>query len=167
MSQINRPPIGLQSLLGSQNFGVNPNDLAQQVIGNVDLTSFWAQQTLKFTQVETTTAGVGSVAEAEVPNGKIWGILTAAFREEILAVNDDMNISIGIDDSAGGVSFSIVAFNQQANVQVASPAYFATVWNPPNLFWLPSGYNIRGISNSSSALSRDFSLDVTHYELDV
>lgn len=47
MSQINRPPTGLQQLLGSQNFGVNPDNLARDVMGVVNLYPFYAAQTLR------------------------------------------------------------------------------------------------------------------------
>ena len=41
MSKINRPPLGLQQLLGSQNFGVNPTELEQSVKGTIDLFPFF------------------------------------------------------------------------------------------------------------------------------
>ena len=47
MSKINRPPVGLQFLLGSQNFGENPSHLAQQVTPTLDLFEFYATELLR------------------------------------------------------------------------------------------------------------------------
>lgn len=47
MSKINTPPIGLQSLLGSQSFGDNPSDLLQQVRPAIDLLPFWGSTKLE------------------------------------------------------------------------------------------------------------------------
>lgn len=48
MSQINRPPLGLQQLLGSQNFGDNPDQLAQNVQPSLDLFPFYASTLLRY-----------------------------------------------------------------------------------------------------------------------
>ena len=37
MSKVNTPPIGLQTLLGSQSFGENPDELLKEIRGAVDL----------------------------------------------------------------------------------------------------------------------------------
>lgn len=58
MSQINTPPLGLQQLMGSQNFGDNPSDLAQQVIPTVDLTPFLATRKIRH---KTTSGGRSDV----------------------------------------------------------------------------------------------------------
>lgn len=52
MSKINTPPIGLQQLLGSQNFGDNPDDLLQQVRSVVDLIPFWGAQHMEVSRTE-------------------------------------------------------------------------------------------------------------------
>lgn len=47
MSRINRPPLGLQQILGSQNFGVNPTELKQDVQPTVDLLPFYGAGLLR------------------------------------------------------------------------------------------------------------------------
>lgn len=165
MSQINRPPVGLQSLLGSQNFGDNPSDLAQQVLPQIDLFPFWAQQSLELAYETATSAGNGSIIELRVPDGKIWGMLGADFGEDMIVANDDCKNAIAVDKGSGGVDFAVVASINE-NVQALN-GFTYCVWNPPMIFWLPSGSLVRGISNSSNASSRDFSMGAIYYELDV
>lgn len=73
MSQVNKPPLGLQDFLGSQNFGKNPSELAQTLIPTLDLFPF-----LSVYDLETTTGATESVfndkslAEITVPEGEFW-----------------------------------------------------------------------------------------------
>lgn len=47
MTQINRPPLGLQGLLGTQSFGQNPGEALQEVRPIVDMLPFWQTQLLR------------------------------------------------------------------------------------------------------------------------
>jgi len=169
MSQINRPPVGLQGLLGSQNFGQNPNDLAQQVLPIVDLFPFWSSQTLKFDKQTGTSAGGGSLIETQVPTDKTWGVLSCAFALSMATLNLDYNMQIAIDENATGTEFFVVASRTQVgNLKADIP--IAALYQPRHIVWLPPGYVIRGVFNSDGtgdASVKTFELDTVYYELDV
>ncbi len=46
MSQVNRVPRGLQSVLNSQNFGRNPDELGQTIVPIIDIGRFYEAETL-------------------------------------------------------------------------------------------------------------------------
>lgn len=165
MSQINRPPIGLQGLLGSKNFGVNPSDLNQQVVPIVDLFDFWASQTLRYIKETAVTAGVGNVINTVVPSDKVWMPLSVAFLADVDNTGHDTNYQIRLDENTlGNVSFT-VASEKLENPQVTY-THFPTIWQPVVPFFLPAGYAIRGWIDSNSAIARDYELDVVVYEID-
>ena len=167
MSQINRPPVGLQSLLGSKNFGANPSDLAQQVIPIADLFPFWASQTLRFDKQTGTSSGAGSLIEVQVPSGKTWGILSCAFQCESTPANDDFILSVAIDENLTGTDWYIVASEVNGG-NLDGGILPSVVWTPPQLFWLPPEYSLRGILDTGSTVAtRDFELHTVYYELDV
>ena len=63
MSQIHRPPRGLQHLLGSQSFGKNPDELAQVVQPTIDITSLYASELLKTAEIQSAVTGTGLIGE--------------------------------------------------------------------------------------------------------
>lgn len=168
MSQINRPPIGLQSLLGSKNFGENPSNLAQQVLPAVDMFPFWASQVLKFEKVSGNSTGVGSLIETQVPNGKTWGVLSCAFLLEHLGgAAEDQVMSIALDETLTGTDwFTVAQLTNPGNVD--DGLFEICIWQPSHIFWLPPLYGIRGILDSAAAAQdRQFELQTVYYELDV
>lgn len=166
MSQINRPPIGLQSLLGSKNFGQNPSELAQQVVPTVDLYPFWASQQLRFNRdTVTAVAGQGSVVETTLPQDETWGILSVAFGAEILiSASDDFGIRIALDETITGTDNFVVAFAEQSN---PDGDFSWVIWQPPVGFFLTPGYVIRGIFYGNNLAAKDFELHTIYYKLEV
>lgn len=77
MSRIQSPPRGLQDLLGTQNFGQNPNELSQTVVPVVNMGNFY-QLDKTFTPRQTVNFPVspgvqpGDRAVIEVPAGQMW-----------------------------------------------------------------------------------------------
>jgi hypothetical protein len=65
MSQINRPALGLQQLLGSQNFGDNPNDLSQIVAPTLDMLPFFGSGILRLRRVSGQLAGEGEISSIQ------------------------------------------------------------------------------------------------------
>jgi len=65
MSQINRPPLGLQNLLGSQNFGDNPRELAGAVAPTLDMMSFYGSGILRMRRISGALATEGEIAQYE------------------------------------------------------------------------------------------------------
>ena len=65
MSQINRPPLGLQQLLGSQNFGDNPAELGQVVAPTIDLLPFFGSGILRLRRVSGSRINEGEIVSLE------------------------------------------------------------------------------------------------------
>lgn len=73
MSRINRVPLGLQDLLGSQNFGDNPSELGSVVAPTLDMTNFLRAERRWFAQASAFAIAVdGQVTAIQVPQGEIW-----------------------------------------------------------------------------------------------
>lgn len=66
MSQINRPPIGLQQLLGSQNFGDNPPQLGGVVAPTLDLLPFYGAGTIRYKQTSGARVNTGIISSVPV-----------------------------------------------------------------------------------------------------
>lgn len=170
MSQINRPPIGLQSLLGSKNFGQNPSDLSQQVLPTVDLFPFWATQQLRFAKEEQTTAGGDNapVVSIQVPEGETWAVISATMERKLTLSTTNIGMNIAIDDGLTGANwFTVAAMDEPLVVTMTNIDRVFVNWTPPILFWLPSGYAIRGINQSDPAEVADYALDLVYYKLEV
>ena len=166
MSQINTPPFGLQSLLGSKNFGDNPGELLQEVRPMVDLLPFWGSQFFKALQVTATSAGQGVLVSTQVPEGKNWMIISATAGMEVLSSGDDLTSWVAVDPSPNGSESHVVASFSIINPNTPGSPVYAT-WQPPFPFLLPSGYVLQGGVWSANLTPRDVSLDVLYYELSV
>ena len=79
MSKINRPPLGLQGLLGSQNFGVNPDDLLREVRGTIDMLPFWGATQLRQKRLSGGRTTTGLIVSQEVIAGETWLLLGVGF----------------------------------------------------------------------------------------
>lgn len=73
---INRAPVGLLGLLDMKSQGENPPQLAETVIGALDLTQLYALQTRALISQASTVTGLGVTAGAFtnllVPQGELW-----------------------------------------------------------------------------------------------
>ena len=81
MSRINRVPLGLQDLLGSQNLGQNPSDLSQVVAPTHDMFPHWAMERLvqhRTTGSEVTAAGAQAGQNITIPEGEAWIMVFAS-----------------------------------------------------------------------------------------
>ena len=66
MSRINRPPLGLQGLLDSQNFGENPSELGAIVRPTIDLFPFYGTQLLRSSNIVGSKTGAGLIEQLTV-----------------------------------------------------------------------------------------------------
>lgn len=66
MSKINRPPLGLQQLLGSQNFGTNPADLEGKVRPTIELLPFYGAGVLRHAQTSGARVAAGDVCSVNL-----------------------------------------------------------------------------------------------------
>jgi len=103
VSQINKPPIGLQSFLDSKNFGKNPSQLSDVVAGTVDLFPFLGVYDL-FSEVSGphTIAADGNFATVTVPTGQVWLLESVGIHCKVLtagAAGDGGRFSCAFDQT--------------------------------------------------------------------
>jgi len=67
-------PVGLLSMLGSQNFGVNPKELAEVVSPVVDLSDLYLLQFQQSVSGAVGVPGVGFNLAITVPAGQMWRV---------------------------------------------------------------------------------------------
>lgn len=73
---IQRPPVGMLSLLGSKGTGFNPTELLDGVVPIIDLTAFYQAQDISSTlETGAATNVVGNGAFTTVPQGEYWQLL--------------------------------------------------------------------------------------------
>ena len=111
MSRINQPPFGLQSLLGSQNFGDNPSELAQTVVPLIDLWPFLSAEKIRYARGASTLNARGDSVSVTVPEGELWMPLTISAR---LSGNND----------AGTVWAGALCWNEPPASTIAAPNFF-------------------------------------------
>ena len=87
MGRINTTPGGLQSLLGSTNFGDNPSDLAVVTAPTLEQFQFLAQQKVYFARNTSTLASRGSAVQVTVAEGEIWKPIAI-----MMALNGNINV---------------------------------------------------------------------------
>lgn len=100
MSRINRPPSGLQQLLGSQNFGENPDELLQEVRPVIDCLPFFGADLLKVARASGANVNEGLVASAEF-FGRVAIVGVSMHYASGLAANENMVIGIALSNIAG------------------------------------------------------------------
>lgn len=75
-SPLLRPPYGLQNLLDSQNFGLNPNEINREAQPTVDLGMHLKMPLLRrATAVNTSVTSINESVEVIVPNEELWELL--------------------------------------------------------------------------------------------
>lgn len=101
MSQINQVPVGLQSLLGSKNFGRNPADLTQAVIPTLELLPFYSQQRMSLAQQELNVTSAGQGISIEVPGNEMW--LAYHLTAHVFGVNanEEVSYELSLKDNPG------------------------------------------------------------------
>lgn len=130
MSKINRPPLGLQQLLGSQNFGENPSDLKQDVQPVLEMFPLYGSGLLRVAE------GTGSrTTEGLIVNTEFFGhsaIVSCSLR----SVNDFTNaeaiaMSFALTNITGfdpAERINIASFNQSPR-ETGWPATSRPCWS--------------------------------------
>lgn len=169
MSAINRPPLGLQGLLGSQNFGDNPSDLLQQVRPTIDLFPFLGSQVLSQRQIQGGRVDQGLIVTQPVESGEVWAIVGASgFCDPSGPGPYTLSMAIGLNDlnnvsAVGGTHY--MAQTRQATGQAGN--HFQSVsWNPPQPLILESDTAIELWWMSANLAAPDTcTLSVLYYAL--
>lgn len=114
MSRINRTPGGLQTLLGSQNFGDNPSELGPVVAPTLDLLPFYGSEVLRSQYIQGTRASEGEVART-------------ALGGRVAVIGASARIVAGVV-GAGYVQFSI-GLTKVSGEDPSKPVFLATSEN--------------------------------------
>lgn len=138
MSQINRPPKGLQDVLGSKNFGVNPNQLSQSVVPTVDIGQFYTADLMDIARDDVTNLTLLDQAELTIPTGEVWFVYKLNLYGN--DANNDFTTRAYIDLPRNNVAGTPDAFHLEPMIYDASAVGVDqfTVERPLNA-WFPSG----------------------------
>lgn len=165
MSKINQTPIGLQSLLGNVNQGVNPSELDGNVSPGVDLLPFWGYEKTKFRVVGGSVAHtVGQGTEMVVPTGEVW-LPIAVSADSFNLTTQEGILALHITDNLGATRTVIAQSAFQAdsgNTQrVACGVIFST------RFLMGAGMRFRAEWNSAigPATNSTMNIDLTYYSI--
>jgi hypothetical protein len=139
VSQINRPPQGLQYLLGSQNFGVNPNELITTIQPTVDVSDMLASQLVRSASGSGARVDEGEVCAIEFFD-TVRLLSVSAYSSASLTSNEIIDASFNLTQISGDQPDRrkvIWATAHQLSWQAgAVPAYGFTL---PEPMTLPAG----------------------------
>ena len=152
MSQINRPPRGLQDLLGSQNLGQNPADLAVIVQPTVDMLPYWAiEAQLVFAQTAGNLGAPAAVINSyTVPNGEIWFPITMSGQGAYNAPADQGGFHLETVRSAplgGSLSQPVILASVVGPAGLVIGHQFSVAFSWPRLVGYPSGCLFRSVTD--------------------
>lgn len=166
MSRINRPPNGLQQLLGSQNFGDNPNELEKSVQPTLDMFGFYGAGLLR-----QENAGVIQAAPAGPVTGfefkQYSAIVSASFHiDQTSGGSGNVALGIGLTEVAGEYPNEhnlIVATNPSNYINNSYPTAAVKFDRPlivePGI-WIFGHLLYAGLTGA-----QDFRLNVLYYDL--
>jgi hypothetical protein len=173
-TKINQPATGLQSLLGTQAFGDNPNLLDQLASPVVDLLPFLGQQLLTSQRIAADVVGIGPGASATVPAGEAWIPVHASAKVNYnildggAAVHLYYTLRVRLNAITAGVPFVVVASLDTIIQQVVAglTGGHGIEWNPPQrtIFGPGSIFQVV-VDDKDSVNSSPTDLNIIYYKL--
>lgn len=166
-SKVNATPIGLQSLLGNVNQGVNPHELNHEIQPIVDLLPFWSSRRLiKESDTQSLSIVHGQGINLTVPEGELWLPIAAHFEcGNFATATDDISLTVGIVPplNVGMVSFnSTDVLNNPGSAGSTARACIAF----PQAFILSGGWSVRGeINGASNTTARNCTLETLYVKM--
>lgn len=169
MSRINRPPLGLQGLLGSQNLGVNPDELGQQVLPTLDIFPFYGAQLTTHFSIPGGRTTEGTIVSKVIPAGEMWGLIgVGAVCAGITGAGGDIQLSIQLAQLPGNAP-------GQFHPLVTGPLQTVNATNVPTLslvlpfpLLLEPNTEIFLVADVNTLAAADsFRLSILYYKLDV
>ena len=115
MGQVNRIPNGFLDLLGVESLGRNPPAFADAIQPMVNLTEFYAAQTLSSHEEDFNHTAAGDQVIVRVPSEETWFLRSVSVRADGLASTSEIEVwEFGIQDTArnstgGATEESIIA----------------------------------------------------------
>lgn len=131
-SQINRPPLGLQQLLGSQNFGQNPPELKADVQSTVELLPFYGSGLLRMESNAGARTAKGEVSSV-VLDGRVALLHASLEIYNPLTAPEDIGASISMRNISGNdpTTNCILHSTQDSYTNPAEPVLSWYSWPNP------------------------------------
>ena len=138
MSAINRPPLGLQGLLGSKNFGDNPSELARTVQPTLDMLPFMGGTTLRGNRISGGRTTLGLIAQLPVPSDEVWAMiaLSCGRAAGFTGGGGSIKVALSIDNTAGPFSGHTQFISESPEETVAGTEWFTHSLMFPTPLWL-------------------------------
>ena len=166
MSQINRVPWGLQSLLGSKNFGRNPSQLVEAVQPTLDMSGHLSYELLKGASVLNTVTAAGQVAQLTVPDNEAWHLLSVSGRVTNASIAECYEVALQcLPRNAGATTAELGVFAKQSDSTRAVGSGLA-VHLPQPIILGPGGY-VRASLIEAVVTSFDLVCTCLYYKLEV
>lgn len=167
MSQINRPPGGLQQLLGSQNFGKNPDQLAQTVQPTLDLFPFFGSGLLRVVQSTGARVNEGLICNVEF-FGRAAIVAVSLEQTTAMTAAEPCQVGFALTNIAGDNPDTAVFFNTQSNVGQSFNASSLPAWAFcfPNPLLVESGTKLGAYFNFYAGVAETMRLRVLYYDLE-
>ena len=158
MSKINTPPIGLQSLLGSQSFGDNPDDLLNGVRGSLDLLPFYSAVKGRFKSNSGARGSAGSFCKTTMGGGvgnegEAGLLLGASVNLAIIAGGANFSGGIRLDNLP---NISVPMWLQHTEYSTGTAPlpgsdFSALTWWAPQPIYLPNDAEVEAYATSLDA----------------
>ena len=165
MSKINTPPLGLQSLLGSQSFGDNPDDLLQGVRPTVDMLPFYGVNSLKqdaATAARNTPGGLASFTYASGFTRMLLGVSVYAPTPVAGTYSTEAHI---LGFSGDGATYNFIIARDEPVVLAANSQYAWGYWLPQPIILEPDvTIAFRALQHTGGA-NVSFQCSYLYYEL--
>jgi hypothetical protein len=145
MSQINRVPLGLLSLLDTQSQGVVPDELSRTVTAGFDMAGLWynSRGLERFIDAGTIQLVSGQSADTliTVPEGEIWAVVSASARiTSTDATNFAQAVSLTFQpNSQIGVNTSSLAESPTKSLALNGIVSATANWSGGDPFFAPAG----------------------------
>ena len=143
MTGINRPPLGLQDLLESQNFGANPRELLLEVRPTLDMLGLLKWRGVsRQNSSNTGVTAINQNTQVDIPNNEIWE--TLAFAVTVTNSNAagaratvQHRLRLLTAEDAGGTGLLNLTVGRSAVPTILDAT--ATTVNYGGEVWFPSG----------------------------
>lgn len=166
MGRVNTPPLGLQSLLGNQNFGDNPDDLSQTIRPVIDQTPFLGSTQIKYSRDASSLNGVGVAVTTTVPQGEAWYILGVSLQIPGVTNAGQFQLGIALEDLPGftpGQQHWLASMHNRVTTNIGDLVEVSFQPAQPQLFQPLT--DIVGICMQTPGGVENFTLTAAYYRL--
>lgn len=165
MSQINRPPLGLQQLLGSQNFGQNPRELAQTVQPTIDLFPFFGSGLLRVAEATGGRGDEGLICNVEF-FGRVAVVSMSAHYQAGSTAVELIGFGFALSELAGDTPSDETYLKTWVPESWAATSHCTWGYTLPYPLLLESGAKLGAYYTSFAGAADSLKLRVLYYDLE-